>query len=331
MKRFYVLLLLPIFLLAQNNGYKDRVVYKNHQSYNITVRIIVDEMLYYRFGRNMQKAIGMGAVDSLFIDPLGLVYTAEKGYLTDRAAIDAVLQSHTKSADDIPLTPKSRGFLSRIGLTVSFVPYSHTLTFQNNYTTRQSPLPFANSIGLSESKIDFELAFALNDQVEIISSFSVNTDNSFSKNYSRYETNDPQQNEQTGNSGEVNIGAGLKYFLSQVNEFRSRFFVLALGGLVLSNSKDLYKQIQPPDDSSYHDNADTYFQDLFSPFFVTVGFGGEYAFNDALALVGDVKFRYRSSSADFKSEQTNPERLNTTHTDVSSVDTRVGIGIKFRF
>ena len=331
MKYLTLLLLLPLFILAQNNNYNDRVIFKNHQKHRIAVRIIVDEMLYYRYGTNMQKAIGMGAVDSLFIDPLGLVYTAEKGYLTDRSAIDAVLQSHSKNVDEIQLITKNRGFLGRFSLALSFIPYSSTLIRQYNYSVRSSVYPAYSTTQQTETKFEFELAYALNNQLNLIGSFTVDQNNDFLKNYYKYDTSDPQENEETSNTGSTAIAAGLRYYLTAPDELHSRFFLVTLGGIEMGHVKFESKQIQPPDESTYHDNINDYYGNIFSPYFVTVGFGGEYRFNDGISLIGQVKFRYRSAQGDYKNEQTDPITLQTQHRELSSIDTRIGLGLNFHF
>ncbi len=331
MKRFSLMLVLPLFIFAQNPAYKDRVVFKNHQKQQISVKLIVDDMLYYRFGANKQKAIGMGAVDSLFIQPLGLVYTADKGYLTDRSAIDAVLQSHPQKLDDLAVAAQKHGLMDRLSMAVLFVPYSQTIVGLYTYgrSTKFAPDYFTSSY--SETKFDFQLAFALSNRLELIGAFSMNTSNDFSKDYYQYNTSDPEERENTSNNGTSSFGLGLRYYLSSPDVMHSRFFILAMGGVDLSHIKFESKQIQPKSDNTYTSNESDYLKDILSPYFITVGFGGEYALNGGLGLMGQVTFDYRSSKGDYKASSTDPVTLSTVHRELSSIQTRVALGINFHF
>ena len=133
----------------------------------------------------------------------------------------------------------------------------------------------------------------------------------------------------------LDLNLGIKYYLNDIIMEKVSVYLIAGFGKQFAFGEEkneaLFQQPQPG--ITYDNNSDEFLKDSNSPFHFNFGFGAEYAFDESLSLISNIRFIYSKVSANYEERQITQYQTVTNTIDYKKSDflTRIGLGLNFYF
>ncbi|RMD48437.1 MAG: hypothetical protein D6830_06855 [Ignavibacteria bacterium] len=361
-----LLLLLPVLTFAQTISQPDTIVAFNGKPYPCFVREIEAGYVNFTYKQKINDKILLEGVRKLVIDSLGTIYSVNEGFLISEDDVhkflemrnEKIAQAEQRNRERLRTIEKldrldsinTNEIVETTETTVTnasatenkwsfgfeYIPYywGNTFPYVNDVFQDYATLaPFHSNKVMMESsfsyrvsnkiRILFNIGYNQKDYEERKESYSRNNGNSSTSGYERTE--------------KLNIlflSAGIKYRLKGLYENTVSPYLLFNLGKRFAFPTSSYKNLNNSQQQGVtEDNSEDYLKKINSPYYISFGFGAGYSFNNSLTLFSAIDFSYYHTSGKFeyRSVNTNYEDSFNKSYKISSMETRIGIGLNFYF
>lgn len=359
--------LMPILILAQNQ-LPDTLFLVDGRSVPSIISYLENSKVYFIYSGGRNESIIMEAIDKIYLEDLGIVYTAKDKFIAEEDYIQSTIEKRyeklllQKRIDDeitklsevsapgvdiqisdtehpLPETSFSRKLSNRWAFGVLYVPYYSGQVYEV-IRSNHSFQPQISTFGyvINEISLEAQLAYAITQN--IWATFETNYTSSYQD--SRYENHYRSQHYSSDNGSIRTVGLkmfdfslGLKYYFNNVIIERVNIYALCGFGKQLAFAQNKYEQLFNVQDPRpiVEDNIEGFTEDLNSPWHFNFGFGAEYYFNKSFSVTSNIKFLYSSSSGkyDLRYFLGSETQTSVEEQKFSDFKTRIGIGLNFYF
>lgn len=360
-----LILILPLFIFAQNPAYQDTIVMKPGRVFPCTVTGVKGETVGLIHGPNYFKtSTELTKTLKLILGGKGVVYEDGKGLLMTAEQINAYLKERKelkKKQELLLLEAARQKELEEIQKQQEKPEvHSYYLKEEHDWSFGFYYIPFYSYRIYSLYRVIPKNSFFGNQYIEIVTNLSAAVEGQFtylvfpnlritadigynsynnkehSENHSRsnYESRDTGYIT-TSNLDLLNFTLGIKYYFTKlINKNVSAYIQAGIGkqfAFSTEESEQLFVTNLPS--PIYENNLDDYMEGLNSPIHANIGFGVEYAFNTSLTLFSAIRLYYSQISATYETRRVDNDYSQTEYRKVDSswFNTRIGIGVNFYF
>ena len=360
-----LILILPLFIFAQNPAYQDTIVMKPGRVFPCTVTGVEGETVglihgpnYFKTSTELKKTLklvlwGKGVV---YEDGSGLSMTAEQinAYLKERKdlkkkqellLLEAARQKELEKIQKQQEKPKVHSYYLKEEHDWSFGFYYIPFYYYRIYSI-YNIIPRNGIYGNQYIEIATNMSSAMEGQfsylifpnLRITADIGYNSyhDKEHSESHSRsnYDSTD-RGYITTSNLDLVNFTLGIKYYFSKlINKNVSAYIQAGIGKQFAFSTEETEQLfVTNPPSTVYESNLDDYVEGLNSPIRANIGFGVEYAFNTSLTLFSAIRLYYSRISATYETRTVNDNYTQSDYRkeDRSWFNTRIGVGLNFYF
>lgn len=360
-----LLLILPAVTLAQSVSQPDTIIAFNGKAFPCLVKEIDDSYAYFVYNGKVKEKILLDGVRKLIVDSLGTVYDNDKGFEVEEKKVTNFIERRNKriaiteekrkkkllaieklnSLDSLANTGEVEVMetpavapadnMNRWSFGFEYIPYywGDTFTYLPDVIQDYALAPYYNNKVMMESSFSYKVF----NKIRILFNIGYNQ-----KSYEERKENYSRNNGNSYNSGyerteKLNIlflSAGVKYSLKELSPNNVGPYLLFNLGKRFAFPTSSYKNlIDYTQQGITENNAEDYLKEINSPYYVTFGFGAEYAFNNSLTLFSAINISYYHTSGKFEYRNVNPNYEDSLTKDmkISSFETRIGVGLNFYF
>ncbi|MFC2088358.1 hypothetical protein ACFLSX_02065 [Calditrichota bacterium] len=341
MKAFYFLLF-PLLVFSQNPSYPDTIFLKSDDVYPCLVDQINSTFVKIVYKDNIKSSAALRLLEKINLGFKGIIYNDAAGFTSQLDSIQNFISQRNKNQQyelnwsevksQIPNQENKWSFGA------FYIPYYSGKKYYYIENPMYSSEYILYIIENSESSIEGQFAYAITPKTRIIFDFgynSVYTTTRLETHWQDFYYSQDEGSEQVNDIQTFVFNIGLRhYFAKFIKNKVSAFIQIGIGkqfAFVDNSFKVLYPDEQLT--TVIEDNRNEFEEDLNSPFFINLGFGTEYFFNESLSIYSSIRFYYSKVSGSYTFSETyeNWSRAEKRKYKYAEIVTRIGIGLNFYF